>query len=114
MVYVPPQRGPQTLPQQFSSFIPVVEITKVTIENSDRGEGLSDFKKEALFDRNPHIDLTEREGQYDNLTIVGGSSATTEDKHHAYKNWQTYRNGMYTSIGLILFLVLNTMYVSYA
>jgi hypothetical protein len=90
MVYVPPQRGPQTIPQQFSSFIPVVEITKVTIENSDRGEGLSDFKKEALFDRNPHIDLTVREGQYDNLTITGGSTATTETKYDAYKNWQTY------------------------
>ena len=94
MVYV----SPQTLPQQFSSFIPVVEITKVTIENSDRGEGLSDFKKEALFDRNPHIDLSR--GQEMNLAIVGGVE-TTQDKHDAYKDWQTQTE---TSANLIVHL----------
>ena len=90
MVYTSSPMGtagaPQTMTQMFSSFLPKVEISKVILEYSDRGTVMTERDLEAIFDRNPHIDVTSTNypnfdittarGKAQAIESLGGSQAT--------------------------------------
>ena len=56
---MPSPRAPLTVQQMFSSLVPKVEITKVTLDYERTGgyQGTDPKTLEAIFDRNPHIDV---------------------------------------------------------
>ena len=53
--------GIQTSSQMFTSFVPKVEITKVSLSYSNTEQAMGEKTLEALYDRNPHLDLSATE-----------------------------------------------------
>ena len=57
MVYVSGPRNSVSNFDLLNPFLPKVEITKVSLSFSDRGQPLGVKNAEAIYDRNPHIDI---------------------------------------------------------